>query len=391
MATRRTPAPPVAEQPQEYGPVDRAERFRFFFDKVAPWVNKGSVYGFPLHEELAEPTIVEYESAICALTAVPIGTVLGLTSGKRGHLFYFHPSFNVVDVGVLGDGEVTGGAIVATRDDVVVGGWRGASGGLFRHNARHELGTGQEDFYSRKAPIEFLPLPAGEGILALTHDAPAGVTYALTTRNRILSLKEGAKRPAVEARTDARLAPVLVRLADGQLLGACEEGQLWQYEPGAKQIRRTGLFVPCERGKRYVAGVQSLLVTASGRVYGGTATDGFFFSFDPQRQRLVNLGKPHRQSFIKCLTEGHEGLIYGVVEEPKGLAHLFTFDPEERAFEDLGLLSAFIPIQWTPNSLGALCTGIHGEIYAGESDTISHLFVYHPPVVRRRARSSDTQ
>ena len=76
--------------------------------------------------------------------------------------------------------------------------------------------------------------------------------------------------------------------------------------------------------------------------------------------------------------------IYGVTDEPKGMARLFAFNLEEREFEDLGIVNAFIPIQWAPHSIGALCTGNHGEIFLGECDTLSHLFVYYPPVVRRR-------
>lgn len=68
----------------------------------------------------------------------------------------------------------------------------------------------------------------------------------------------------------------------------------------------------------------------------------------------------------------------------EGLSH---FGGDAELAEDfigpiLGLLNTFISTQWSAHSIGALCTGIHGEIYAGESDTISHLFVYYPPVAR---------
>jgi hypothetical protein len=65
------------------------------------------------------------------------------------------------------------------------------------------------------------------------------------------------------------------------------------------------------------------------------------------------------------------------------MARLFCFDPVARGFEDLGVLNTFIPVQWAPHAIGALCTGLYGEVYLGERDSISHLFVYYPPVVRR--------
>ncbi len=65
------------------------------------------------------------------------------------------------------------------------------------------------------------------------------------------------------------------------------------------------------------------------------------------------------------------------------MAHLFRFDPAGRSFTDLGVLGAAFPECWTAHSLGALAVGPHGEVYIGETDDISHLFVYYPPVARR--------
>ena len=172
-------------------------------------------------------------------------------------------------------------------------------------------------------------------------------------------------------------------------LGACEQGQLWQYRPGGKRIEKLDAWAPCEKGKRYFAGVGSLVLSEGGTVYGGTTTDGFFFSYDPDLEQMKNLGKPHRQSFIKSLIEGYDGLIYGVVEEPQGMAHLFCFDPDDRTFEDLGIPYTFIPIQWSPNSIGPMCVGHNGEIFLGESDTLSHLFVYYPRLVKKRRPEAD--
>ena len=130
--------------------------------------------------------------------------------------------------------------------------------------------------------------------------------------------------------------------------------------------------------KRYAAGVQSLVVTREGTLYGGTSTDGFLFRYDPFDGRVVNLGKPNRQSHIRALVEGHDGRLYGLVEEPEGMAHLFIYDPSAGGFEDLGVVGAAFPQHWTAHSLGSMSVGPHGEIYLGETDTLSHLFVYHP-------------
>ena len=99
----------------------------------------------------------------------------------------------------------------------------------------------------------------------------------------------------------------------------------------------------------------------------------------------MNLGKPNRQSNIRALVQGHEGRIYGLVEEAQGLAHLFCFDPETRSFTDLGVLGTAFPEYWIAHSLGAMAVGRNGEIFLGETDSLSHLFIYYPPIPRRQA------
>lgn len=92
---------------------------------------------------------------------------------------------------------------------------------------------------------------------------------------------------------------------------------------------------------------------------------------------------PARQSNVRALAEGRDGLIYGVVEEPKGMAHLFVFDPAERGFTDLGIVASSFPEYWIAHSIGALSVGPFGEVYLGETDRLGHPFIYHPPIPSR--------
>jgi hypothetical protein len=182
-------------------------------------------------------------------------------------------------------------------------------------------------------------------------------------------------------------APLLTMLPGGDLLGAFAEGRLWEYSFCRYGLQALDAYAPCQKGKRYVAGVQSLLAASDGLVYGGTSVDGYLFSYDPFLGTVSNLGKPNRQSSIRALAEGHDGRLYGLVEEAGGMAHLFCFDLVARAFADLGLLGTAFPEYWIAHSLGAMVTGPNGELFIGETDDISNLFIYYPPIPRRRARS----
>lgn len=353
--------------------------------KAFPFVRRGTVYGFALAEALVKPAIPPGESAIVALAALESGLAYGVTAGERGHAFYFHPAFGVTHLGLLGEGPVAGGAVADLGAEEVLIGWHGpGGGGLCRHACAVEAGQGLEQFRGAVTALTPMPLPlAGEGIAVLVRDGSERRAYGLTLPGGVL-VRVDLDPPAVTplARVDGA-APVLVRLPDGSLLGAFAEGQLWRFEPGSGCLTALPAWAPCQMGKRYVAGVQSLLLTRSGLVYGGTSTDGYLFTLDPASGELANLGKPVRQSNLRALAEGLDGTIYGIAEEPGGLAHLFGFAPQPRAFTDLGLVGSAFPENWYAHSVGCLSTGPFGEVFLGETDRLSHLFVYYPPVCRQ--------
>jgi len=349
--------------------------------KAFPFVSEGAVYCFGLREYLVEPSVPRGESAISALVALEAGLVFGITTGERVHLFYFHPAFGVAYVGPLSEATATGAAVLDLGGHRILGGWWGPEGGgLFRHETAAEEAQGMEQFRGAKAPIEAIPLPdAAEGIAALAGPTVNGLAYGLTEPGgKLLEIDVHKPRVRVLARI-AEAAPVLVLLPDGTLIGAFAEGQLWRKLPTQESPQALEAHAPCQKGKRYVAGVQSLIRGPDGLVYGGTSVDGYVFSFDPAGGAVANLGKPNRQSNIRALTQGRDGCLFGLVEEPEGMAHLVRLDPG-RGFTDLGILSAAFPECWTAHSLGSLAVGRGGEVYIGETDAISHLFVYHPPV-----------
>jgi hypothetical protein len=359
--------------------VEHASLYR---TKAFPFVSEGTVYCFGLREYLVEPSIPRGQTEIGALLALGSGTVFGLTTGERSHLFYFHPGFGVAHVGPVSEGPATGAALLHLGGNQILGGWWGPEGGgLFGHSATVETGQGMEQFRGAKSAIESLKLPRGaHGLAALAGPADDGIAYGLSLPDGgLLRIAGGSDRARVVARV-ANPAPVLALLPTGELLGAFAEGRLWHYAPKAGQLTALDAHAPCQKGKRHVAGVQSLIAGADGLVYGGTSTDGFLFSFDPETHAVVNLGKPNRQSNIRALAQGRDVRLYGVVEEPQGLAHLFRFDSTTRGFCDLGVVGAAFPECWTAHSLGSLAVGPNGELFIGETDSLSHLFVYYPPI-----------
>ncbi|MFA5866241.1 MAG: hypothetical protein WC975_16335 [Phycisphaerae bacterium] len=356
--------------------------------KAYPFVDRGSIYGFALKEHLVEPVIKPNESAIFSLLALECRLTYGITGGQAGHLFYFHPAFGVSHVGSLGTGPVAGGALVDIGNEMILGGWWGNDGGgLFSHNTQLESTQGMEQFAGRVTPVEFLTVPKqGEGVCSLVCDRKTRTVYGLTLPGHFLfslSLDSSDLKPRILSQI-AGAPGVLALMADGRILGAYSEGRLWSFDPAGECLKALDTYAPCQAGKRYVAGVQSLLVTSDGQVYGGTDVDGYLFRYDPISGKLINLGKPNRQSRIRALAEGHDGLIYGIVEEANSLAHFFSFDRTGQGFSDLGIIGTNFPEYWFAHSIGSMSVGPFGELFLGETDVLSHLFIYYPPVVRSK-------
>ena len=93
--------------------------------------------------------------------------------------------------------------------------------------------------------------------------------------------------------------------------------------------------------------------------------------------------KATAETRVRALTVGVDGCVYGLSGEPEGMAHLFRYDPEAHDLRDLGIPLATVQRHWHGYEFDAACTGKWGEISLGESDRMSHLFIYFPPLRRR--------
>jgi len=379
MPTKRSDKPAIPEITE----LQAGDNSSLYRTKAFPFVSEGSMYSFGLREYLEKPSIPRGESSISALLALKTGNVYGLTCGEKCHLFYFHSGFGVAHVGPVSEGPVTGAALLQIDEIQILGGWYGQeSGGLFRHDVTAESAQGMEQFRGAKTAIEPIALPDGcTGVTALAGPID-GIAYALTTpEGTLVSVDTRNGNTKIVAKI-ANATPVMVALPVGKLLGAFAEGQLWEYSPTEDRLTALEAHAPCQKGKRYVAGVQSLIVGDDGLVYGGTSVDGYLFSYDPITGAVVNIGKPNRQSNICALGYGYDGKIYGLVGEQQGMSHLFRYDPDH-GFTDLGILGSAFPDYWIAHNLSAMSVGPNGEIFIGENDDISHLFIYYPPICKR--------
>jgi hypothetical protein len=374
------------------------------------FATRGTFYAQELGLSGRTPYIPRNECAITALTMGNAGALFGATSGARSHLFTYLPlTKRLIPLTTVGEGASVCRAMVTDAQGRVYLGTMGAGdasrgGHLYMYDAPEKAAIlGRLDDRDKgefcvlfKPPTPELAriddwgeLVPGEGIFAMAMDSQRHCIYGLTypggqffvydLKTRTTAIKDIFGEHIVKKNNISRAMIV----ASGQVYFSGAYGCVIAYNPQEDQFRRTSMKIPVSAGREYLNTISALAGTGEGIVYGGTYADGYLFSFDPQEERLVSLGKPARESNIRGLAVGRDGIVWGLCGAQDELTHLVRHDPLTRESGDCGMMRAKQPKTWIVHTADALITGPDGELYIGESDALSHLMIYHPPIEKR--------
>jgi len=360
-----------------------------------PYVREGRIVLRPLGRKGITKPIPPEECAITSLVTSLDDRIFGATSGRRAHLFVYDPApgaDHVIDLGVLEEGCGVRRSLVASSDGRIFAGTRGehpssrAGGKLFCYTPMDDY----SDLYGyRVGKIEVVATPVeSDGIAALAIDNNRKRIYGISAPRGLFFVYDiSSGGVEVNGAVDELgiFSDILIVGKDGCAYGAKRWGSLFKYDPECEEIVPLGVEIPSLRGRKRYNKVDSLALDEySGRLYGGGSADGVLFYFDPQDEKMISLGKPVAQPRIRALTVGRDGIVYGIGGGVGGMGHLFRYDPEGGDLRDLGIPLATSQRYWHGYEFDAATTGPYGEIYLGESDRISHLFIYFPPIPERK-------
>lgn len=326
-------------------------------------------------------SIPEGECAIGALCRDSLGRIFGMTSGRSAHIFVYDASpwgDYVVDLGVIGEGRHDFGALAAGDDGVVYAGTRpqNGQGRLFRYVSEETDFVGE--FGYSLSGVEDLGVPVtGEGIASLSFARVGSVLFGLSDQSGMLFAFHASDASLeVLGRPEARQGKpaFLISTGNGLLHLLGEEGTVVQY------VRDNGAFVALGRadlspGERITAAVSA---DTEGGIFVATS-QGNVLRWRSGRFR--NIGHAPRNYGVRAMTMGANGELHGVAGRRGGMCHLFV-STAHGPVRDLGKPFAMVERYWHGYEFDAMATGQFGEIYLGESDRISHLFIYHPPANR---------
>jgi hypothetical protein len=385
------------------------------------FVTRGNFYAQELGLSGRTPHIPRNECAITALAMGKNGVLYGATSGEKSHLFIYLPlTKRFMPLNTFGGGQsLCRNMLVDGQGRIYMGtmglGKEKRDGHLYMYNApEKELVINSLDdrdkgeftllfkpphvISPRLSVIEDLCVPVpGEGVSAMAIDTVRNRIYGLTSPGGkffiydIASRKTGVKEIYNEHIGKKSNISRAMICAGANVYFSGRYGSMIKYCPDEDVFKETNMKIPVSAGREYLNTVSALAQADDGRIYGGTYADGYLFTFDPKEEKLLNLGKPSIESHIRGITVGHDGMIWGLCGTDDELVHLIRYDPLNRNLEDFGMARAKMPKTWIMHKADVLITGSDGELFIGESDAISHLFIYYPPVEKRNNDISQTK
>jgi hypothetical protein len=384
--------------------------------------------------ELGYPSvneIPENSSAITSLLAARDGLIYGGTCGEEAYLFVFNPAANKVrHLGKIKGQEAIHHALVEDRDGLL---YLGTGKNPFSEVALSPGGIGKEYIdetlwadirkpfegyagghlylYDPAKSNSTVKLPdmecdlvdlgipvAGNSIYALTINSEKGEIYGISYPDGHFFLFDISTRQFKDlGEIDQRivfngperhwrsLPRALVCDDSGRVFTTGNGGNLVCYDSDTGKIVSTGLQIPMDiypaqfEGSYAVA--EYFARAGGGLIYGGSS-DGYLFSFDPQKMELLNLGKLRSERRIRAVTVAKSGKIYVVAGQRESTrpCQLYCYNPLRGDFERLGLMIADRSphYYWRGYQFDCMTTGMDGTIYLGESERRSHLFLYIP-------------
>lgn len=322
------------------------------------------------------------EQAITSLVETPDGRIFGGTSGRRCHLFIYDRQQDwVTDAGSLvGENGILHSLVVGC-DGVVYGGTgsdrRGGypGGRLFAYDPGKEFRISFEVF--RPAPFRDLGIPVkGESIICMTISPDGSEIYGLSNRGLLFTYSiESGKKRLVGKTTASEASNYIACDKDGNVYGSAENGRIFKYDRKKKKIFKLNVTLPGEKGTLDCW-------AGSGRqlLYGATG-DGYIFKFYPGEERIIKMGRPLARRRVRGLTVANDGGLYGIGGDRGKISRLFKAGAADGVMKDLGMPHVNgQPKLWTGYEFDSMITGRDGTIYMGESDRISHLFLYFPVI-----------
>jgi len=385
---------------------DRKLRRKLWGRKRAAYVVEGYFVCRRLRYNSQYLGVPEGSSAITSLAVSPDGIVYGATSGETVHVFAFNPNapFDTVAPLAVLEGEtdcrrslvwekdgsiLCGTRATGTRPD----GWEG--GGLYRISGHPYYADAVQEWPRGLGQTEKLAVPvAGEGIAALVIDRLRNRLYGLsdkTSRFFLVDLATGSVDVRDEVDPLWHHSENLMIDPKGRVFGTAVGNALVRFDPESDRLEMLDRTVPSFPGRALYSRIDSWLwEPVAGVFYVGDREDGFLYTLDPETLETCLLGKPTDRLRIRALAASQDGRVFGMAGRPGDVCQMFVYEPATRQLRNLGIPLAAIEERHYGFEFDSAVAGPQGQIYFGESEWSSRLFIYFPAWPSPEPQTGDT-
>jgi len=372
---------------------DRKVRRRFW-NRAGVYVTEGYFISRRLRYTSQYHEIPDYSSAITSLAMGPGGEIYGATSGETAHVFLYNPNppFDAVTImaSLEGETDVRRSLVWEKEQSVICGtrstgqapeGWEG--GALYRLTAPGFFIDTVQEWPRGSGEAERLCVPVpGEGIAALAIDRSRRRVYGLSDRTGVFFIYD------LESATVDNRGPIdaawhfsenLMITPDGLVLTTGAAGHILRYDPATDVVEEPNRTVPSYPGRSAYARIDSWTYDqTTGRFYVGDKADGLLYWLDPRTLETCLLGKPTNRIGIRALAATPDGRVFGMAGQGDDVCQMFVYEPHSRQLRNLGLPLSCIEEKRYGFNFECAVTGPQGQVYFGESERSSRLFVYFP-------------
>lgn len=373
---------------------DQEHRQMLWKRKRAAYVSEGVFICRRLRYNSQYREIPAGSSAITSLAVAEDGVVYGATSGDTVHIFAFNPQppFDTVTTLAALEGE-TGckRTLVWEKEGSVICGtrctgdrcstWKG--GGLYRISGRPFYFDAVQEWPRGQGEVEKLTIPVkGEGIAALAIDRARQRVYGLSDKTSRLFIHDLAT-----GKTDVReeVDPLwhhsenLMMAPDGRVFSSAAGNRLRMFDPESDTLTMLDVTMPSYPGRALYARIDSWVWEPVSRLfYVGDREDGFLWTLDPATMETRLLGKPTDRLRIRSLAASKDGRIFGMAGRIGDIGQFFVYEPQTRELRNLGVPLSAIEERRYGYEFDSAVTGPQGQIYLGEAEWQSRLFIYFP-------------
>ena len=260
-------------------------------------------------------------------------------------------------------------------------GWEG--GALYRVTAPRFFADAVQEWPRGTGEAERLCVPVpGEGIAALVIDRPRRRIYGLSDRTGAFFIYD------LESATIDNRGPIeavwhfsenLMITPGGLVLTTGAAGRILRYDPETDTLDEPGCKVPYYPGRSAYARIDSWTYdSTTGRLYVGDKADGLLYWLDPRTLETCLLGKPTSRIRIRALAAAPDGRVFGMAGQDDDVCQMFVYEPASRQLRNLGLPVSCVEEKRYGFNFQCAVAGPQGQIYFGESERSSRLFVYFP-------------